>query len=99
MMLAPQVRPALIARMQQMVLQPPTPWLQRITAPTLLLWGEKDAMIPVSHAQDYLRDIRGSQLVTVPGVGHLPQEEAPVASLPAVRAFLEGTPTSGSPPG
>jgi pimeloyl-ACP methyl ester carboxylesterase len=99
MMLAPQVRPALIARMQQMVLQPPTPWLQRITAPTLLLWGEKDAMIPVSHAQDYLRDIQGSLLVTLPGVGHLPQEEAPAASLPAVRAFLDGTPPSGSPPG
>ncbi len=99
MMLAPQVRPALIARMQQLVLQPPTPWLQRITAPTLLLWGEKDAMIPVANAQDYLRDIRGSQLVTLPGVGHLPHEEAPAASLPAVRAFLDGQPLSPSPPG
>jgi pimeloyl-ACP methyl ester carboxylesterase len=99
MMVAPQVRPALIARMQQLVLQPPTPWLQRITAPTLLLWGEKDAMIPVANAQDYLRDIRGSKLVTLPGTGHLPHEEAPAASLPAVRAFLEDRKVSGSPPG
>jgi pimeloyl-ACP methyl ester carboxylesterase len=99
MMVAPQVRAALIARMQQLVLQPPAPWLKRITAPTLLLWGQKDAMIPVANAQDYLRDIRGSRLVTLPGVGHLPHEEAPAASLPAVRAFLEEAKVSGSPPG
>jgi pimeloyl-ACP methyl ester carboxylesterase len=98
MMLAPQVRPALIARMQQLVLQEPTPWLQRITAPTLLLWGEKDAMIPVANAQDYLRAIRGSRLVVLPGLGHLPHEEAPETSMPALRSFLEGAGVSGSPP-
>jgi pimeloyl-ACP methyl ester carboxylesterase len=99
MMLAPQVRPALIARMQQLVLQEPTPWLQRITAPTLLLWGQMDAMIPVANAQDYLRAIRGSRLVVLPALGHLPHEEAPETSLPALRSFLEGPGVSGSPPG
>jgi pimeloyl-ACP methyl ester carboxylesterase len=99
MMLAPQVRPALIARMQQLVLQEPTPWLRRITAPTLLLWGQMDAMIPVANAQDYLRAIRGSRLVVLPALGHLPHEEAPETSLPALRSFLEGPGVSGSPPG
>ena len=88
MMLAPGVRTALIARMQQLVLQDPLPFLQRIQAPTLLLWGEKDAMIPLAHAQDYLRAIPNVKLVVIPGVGHLPHEETPADSLPAVQAFL-----------
>jgi len=92
MMLAPGVRTALIARMQQLVLQDPVPLLRRIQAPTLLLWGEKDGMIPLANAQDYLRAIQNlrhpAKLVMIPGVGHLPHEEAPAESLPAVRAFL-----------
>lgn len=88
LMRAPQVRAALIARMQQMLLQDPAPLLARISAPTLLLWGEQDAMIPLANAQDYLRDMKDARLATVPGVGHLPHEEAPVQSLPAVREFL-----------
>jgi pimeloyl-ACP methyl ester carboxylesterase len=88
MMLAPGVRGALIARMEQLVLQDPVPTLQRITAPTLLLWGQQDAMIPVANAQDYLRALPRARLVTLPGVGHLPHEEAPELSLPAVREFL-----------
>lgn len=88
MMLAPQVRSALIARMQQLVLQDPVPMLRRIGAPTLLLWGDKDAMIPPAHAQDYLNALPHARLVLLPGVGHLPHEEAPAAALPAVQAFL-----------
>ncbi len=45
-------------------------------------------MIPVAHAQDYLRAIEGSRLLALPQVGHLPQEEAASASLQAVAAFL-----------
>jgi pimeloyl-ACP methyl ester carboxylesterase len=85
---APGVRGALIQRMQQLVLQDPVPMLRRIQAPTLLLWGEKDAMIPITNAQDYLAAIPGSRLVALPGIGHLPQEEKPAAGLTAVRAFL-----------
>ena len=92
MMLAPGVRGALIARMQQLMLQDPVPFLQRIQAPTLLLWGEKDAMIPLANAQDYLRAMQNLRppvrLVVIPGVGHLPHEETPADSLPAVQAFL-----------
>lgn len=89
LMRAPGVRPALIQRMQQMVLQDPVPLLRRISAPTLLLWGDKDAMIPVANAQDYRAALAGAEVVVLPGLGHLPHEEAPAASLPAVRAFLD----------
>ena len=88
MLLAPQVRPALIARMQQLVLRDPVPMLQDIAAQTLLLWGEKDALIPPAHAQDYVHNMRHAKLVLLPGVGHLPHEESPAPSLVALRAFL-----------
>ncbi len=85
---APGARQALLTRLQQTVLQEPLPLLRQIRAPTLLVWGEADAMIPVAHAQDYLRAIEGSRLLALPQVGHLPQEEAASASLQAVAAFL-----------
>ena len=88
MLLAPGVRRAVIARMEQVVLQDPRPLLAGITAPTLLLWGDKDAMIPIGNAQDYLAAIPDARLVTLPGIGHTPQEEAPAESLAPLRAFI-----------
>jgi len=89
MMIAPGVRRAMISRMEQVELQPPEPTLQRIRAPTLLLWGEKDGMIPFTNAQDYLKAIPGAKLVAYPDLGHVPFEEAPAEALPPLRAFLQ----------
>ncbi len=88
MMLAPSVRAAMIARMEQSVLQDPVPMLKRIRAETLLVWGDKDAMIPVRNATDYLGALPKATLITLPGVGHLPHEEAAEASVLAVKGFL-----------
>ena len=88
LMLAPGARDAMFKRLQQTVLTDPRPLLGAINAPTLLVWGEADAMIPVANAQDYLSALKNSRLVTFPAVGHLPQEEAAQASLGAVRDFL-----------
>jgi pimeloyl-ACP methyl ester carboxylesterase len=88
MMLAPGVRRAILARMAQTVLVDPAPLLRRIQAPTLLLWGEQDAMVPHSNAADYLRDLPHAQLVSFPGLGHLTQEDAPAETVAALRRFL-----------
>jgi pimeloyl-ACP methyl ester carboxylesterase len=64
------------------------PTLRRIRAPTLLLWGEKDAMIPVTNAADYLKALPDARLVTFPKLGHVPQEEAPDQVSAEVRKFL-----------
>jgi len=90
MMLAPGVRPAILARMGQVILRDPAPTLARIQAPTLLLWGEKDGMIPISNAADYLRDMPHATLVRLPTLGHVPFEEDPVNSLAPVERFLSG---------
>jgi pimeloyl-ACP methyl ester carboxylesterase len=96
MMLAPGSRDALLTRMAQTVLVDPVPILKKITAPTLLVWGEQDAMIPYANANDYLTAIKGSKRVSFKGTGHLPQEEAPAESATAVREFLM-TPTLAQP--
>ena len=88
LMLSPGARDAMFKRLEQTVLTNPVPLLNTITAPTLLLWGAADAMIPVTNAQDYLGAVKGSRLVTLPGVGHLPHEEAAQASLQVVADFL-----------
>jgi pimeloyl-ACP methyl ester carboxylesterase len=88
MMLAPGSRGALLTRMAQTVLTDPQPLLAQITAPTLLVWGEQDEMIPFANSNDYLKAIKGAQRVSFKGVGHLPHEEAPAQSVGAVREFL-----------
>ena len=88
MLLAPGVRRAIVARVGQSVLADPEPILRRIRAPTLLVWGEKDALVPVRNAADYAKVLPESDLVSFPDLGHVPQEEAPARSLEPVRAFL-----------
>ena len=88
LILAPGARQAMLDRLAQTVLQEPEPLLRQVKAPTLLVWGEADAMIPIGNARDYLQAISGSRLVSWPQVGHLPQEEAAEQSLKAVAEFL-----------
>ena len=62
--------------------------LAAIRQPTLILWGERDRLIPPSTARDFAQRIAGSTLVLLPGLGHVPQEEDPARSLQPVKAFL-----------
>ena len=88
MLLAPGVRRAILARIGQSVLPEPEPLLRRIRAPALLVWGEKDALVPFSNAADYTRILPESAVASFPELGHVPHEEAPARSLEPVRAFL-----------
>jgi len=88
LMLAPGARKALLTRMEQTVLVEPEPLLRSIKAPVLLLWGEKDALIPFSNAVDYTRSLPDSRLVSFPALGHVPHEEGPAESLAPLRSFL-----------
>ena len=88
MMRAPGVRAAAMERMRQSRNIDPVPLLQSLKMPVLLVWGEKDAFIPISNAQDYLKVIPQATLVSIPNAGHVVHEEAPMASVQAVQAFL-----------
>jgi len=88
LMLAPGVRQALLSRMKETVLVNPVPLLRSIKAPVLLVWGERDGMIPFANAKDYLQNLPNARLVALPALGHVPQEEAPAKSLAPVMDFL-----------
>lgn len=62
--------------------------LPTISVPTLLLYGAEDVRSPLAVAQEMLRRIPGSQLVVIPGVGHLVAAETPEAFNTEVRRFL-----------
>ena len=59
--------------------------------PTLIIWGSRDAIIPVGHAFDAHEAIEGSQLVIIEGAGHSPQVDAPEAFLRALTDFMGST--------
>lgn len=87
--LAPGVRKAQVARLSNYVLQPPDDRLRSIQAPVLLIWGEKDWLVPfASDPARFLAALPHARLVSFPGLGHMAQEEDPAGTLPAVRAFL-----------
>lgn len=62
--------------------------IPEITTPTLILWGEDDQWIPLEHGRLFNKEIPNSQLITYPGVGHVPMEEAPTKTAEDARAFL-----------
>lgn len=64
-----------------------TDLLPRISVPTLLLWGERDARSPLDVAHAFQDAIPHADLVVIPAVGHMSNLEAPEAFTAAVRAF------------
>jgi pimeloyl-ACP methyl ester carboxylesterase len=59
-----------------------------ITTPTLILWGSRDRVTPILTANRLNREIRGSRLVILDGVGHIPHEEAPGPTADRILEFL-----------
>jgi pimeloyl-ACP methyl ester carboxylesterase len=57
--------------------------------PTLILWGRKDALIPVSHAFAAHQAIAGSRLEVFDDVGHFPHCEAPERFVDVLLDFIE----------
>jgi len=62
--------------------------IHRLSAPTLILWGEQDALIPVAYGHEFARLIPDSRLEIVPDCGHIPQVEQPAITIEAVGRFL-----------
>ena len=62
--------------------------LGEIEAPVLVIWGDKDGLIPVSAAHEFKKRIPQAELAIFENVGHIPMEEVPEESAAAVRNFL-----------
>jgi pimeloyl-ACP methyl ester carboxylesterase len=67
--------------------------LPRIDVPTLLLYGDQDVRAPLTVAEDLHRAIPRSELVVMPGVGHVSSVEAGERFNDEVRRFLRGLPS------
>ena len=63
-----------------------------ITAPTLVMHGEADGVIPVAASRGFAGAIPGAKLITYPGVAHVPMEQIPDRTAADLRAFLAGLP-------
>ena len=61
--------------------------LHRISAPTLVLWGDADHANPVVYAEEWQRRVKGAALSLLPG-GHMVLHEAPDAAAATVAEFL-----------
>ncbi|HEX6442234.1 MAG TPA: alpha/beta hydrolase, partial [Stellaceae bacterium] len=62
--------------------------LPLISAPTLLLWGEEDRIVPRSYADKFAQGIAGkTEIRIIPGAGHLAELDQPDAVARAILAW------------
>lgn len=57
--------------------------------PVLLVWGEKDVVVPLKTVTELQKHLQHSKLAVIKGAGHLPYEEAPEQFVQAVSDFLK----------
>lgn len=81
-------RAALPQRFRQAPAGVGTERIATLKLPTLILWGERDRLIPPADGERFQREIAGSGLIIFPGLGHVPQEEDPQTTVVALRGFL-----------
>ncbi len=62
--------------------------LERITAPTLVVWGRDDPVHPLKMAREFGQRIRGAQVEILSDCGHLPHEEQAETFSSVVVSFL-----------
>ncbi len=58
--------------------------LHEMRVPVDMLWGESDKLFPVAYARRMMAQLPASRITTIPGCGHVPQQECPsrfIASL------------------
>ena len=64
--------------------------LRRITAPTLIVWGKQDGLVPPLYADEFARRIANSRVELVDAAAHVPQLEQLDAVSRLVTDFLRG---------
>jgi pimeloyl-ACP methyl ester carboxylesterase len=81
-------RQALVDRMNLPVDTSKLVLIKTIQQPTLILWGEKDLLIPVQYAFRFQNDLPNDTLVVLKNSGHVPMEESAQESLLPLLHFL-----------
>jgi pimeloyl-ACP methyl ester carboxylesterase len=82
--------------------------LKEINVPVDLLWGESDKLFSIAYARRMISQLPASRLTTIPGCGHVPQQECParfgaalsdVLTMPPPLPALREAPRGGTAPG
>lgn len=68
-----------------------------LATPTLIVWGEQDRVLDPSGAEILHRALPNSQIVMMPGVGHMPMLEAPHQAASDYKKFRAELPLAGTP--
>jgi magnesium chelatase accessory protein len=68
--------------------------LPALRVPIALVYGEKDAAVPSSVARDVARLVPDSELIAMPGLGHLAPEEDPQGFAEIARSLSRGHETA-----
>ena len=63
--------------------------MPRITAPTLVVIGEQDRIVPASYGGEYANGIAGASVQIIAGAGHMLMIERPGEFAEAVTGFLQ----------
>ena len=63
--------------------------IHRIKAPTLVVWGMEDRLVPPAYADEFARHIAGARVQTVDATGHVPHLEQPAPVARMVSEFLK----------
>jgi pimeloyl-ACP methyl ester carboxylesterase len=63
--------------------------LHRVKAPTMIVWGEDDALISPVYAQEFATGIANSKIEIIKDCGHVPQVERLEVLRPIVKKFLD----------
>jgi pimeloyl-ACP methyl ester carboxylesterase len=66
--------------------------LDKIKAPTLIVWGHDDMLIPLAMGEQFHKGIAGSQMIVMDGTGHIPMVGKPAEFNDAVGKFLNPPP-------
>lgn len=66
--------------------------LSRIRAPTLVMFGQEDRLIPAADGEKFRAAIPGATLILYPGVGHVPMEQIPERSFGDLERWLDAHP-------
>jgi pimeloyl-ACP methyl ester carboxylesterase len=83
-------REAAYAMLQQMTrLDPLRERLRALDLPTLVVWGDRDALMPVETGEQLAGLIAGARLAVVEGCGHAVPEERPEVLVELVREHLD----------
>lgn len=64
--------------------------LEAARVPVLIVWGERDGLIPVSAGRELHSRLPGSELHIIPNAGHVPHWETPEEFNGVVGTFLRG---------